>query len=98
MFAALADKLVPQRSPRPRQVMSAPKYRFCAISRTMNRRPQQVQLYSTQRRRINVDGRFYAPEVGETLLKLGSSAAEIDGLNVLLAEVFEDSEKQKNPR
>ena len=62
----------------------------------MGDRVQQVQLDSTQRRRINVDTCFNAPQGAETLLHLHIAPAKINGLDVLIAEVFEDIEKKKN--
>jgi hypothetical protein len=98
MFAALARKLVPQSSSRPFQAMGAPKQEDCATSRAMSHRAQQVQLDSTQRRRMNLNAWFNAPQVAETLLELVASTAEINGLDVLIAEILEDMEKEKNPR
>ena len=63
----------------------------------MGGRAQQVQLDSTQRRRINADACFNAPEGAETLPDLDVAPAKINGLDVLIAEVFEDIEEEKNP-
>ena len=60
-------------------------------------RDKQVQLDSTRRRRINVDACFNAPQVAETPPDLGVAPAKINGFDVLIVEVFEDIEKEKNP-
>lgn len=64
----------------------------------MDGRGQQVQLDSTQRRRINTNACFNASQGTETLLDLDIAPAKINGLDVLIAEIFEDIEKKKNPR
>ena len=67
------------------------------MSCAMGGRAQQVQLDSTQRRRINVDACFNASQVAETPPDLDVAPAKINGLDVLILEVFEDLEKEENP-
>jgi hypothetical protein len=45
-----------------------------------------------------VDLRLSPPQCTETLFELAASTAKINHLNIRLAKVFKDSEKQKNSR
>src|ERR1700676_5287826 len=63
----------------------------------MGRRTQEVQLDSRQRWRIDVDTYFNPLHGPEALLHLHIPPAKINGLDVLIAQVFEDIEKKKNP-